>query len=208
MSDRLCALLVRRGRPLEVGQVVAQVFRMRGCPLALQRKLVAELVDQDARLAWLGRDLVGLAPPKWASQNVADASFCVVDLETTGGSPGNSKITEIGAVRIDRLEIVDRFSMLVDPERPIPDMISRLTGITSAMVEGQPEIGEALEQFVRFARDDILVAHNAPFDLRFLTYERRRTAGRYFTQPWLHNYTPQWVAYDWNSRDIWVDRSS
>ena len=189
MSDRLCALLVRRGRPLEVGQVVAQVLRLRGCPLTLQRRLVAELVDGDARLAWLGRDLVGLAPPRWASQRVADATFCIVDLETTGGSPGSSKITEIGAVRIAGLEIVDRFSVLVDPQRPIPDTITRLTGISSQMVVGQPEIGAALEMFVGFARDDVLVAHNAPFDLRFLTYERRRTAGRYFTQPWLDTLT-------------------
>lgn len=189
MSDRLCALLVRRGRPLEVGQVVAQVLRLRGCPLSLQRRLVAEIVDGDARLTWLGRDLVGLAPPRWASQRVVDATFCIVDLETTGGSPGSSKITEIGAVRVSGLAIVDRFSTLVDPERPIPDAITRLTGIDGTMVAGQPEIGAALDRFVAFARDDVLVAHNAPFDLRFLMYERRRTAGRYFTQPWLDTLT-------------------
>ncbi len=87
------------------------------------------------------------------------------------------------------LEIVDRFAVLVDPERPIPETITRLTGITNQMVVGQPEIGAALEMFVGFARGDVLVAHNAPFDLRFLTYERRRTAGRYFTQPWLDTLT-------------------
>ncbi len=189
MSDRLCALLVRRGRPLEVGQIVAQVLRLRGCPLTLQRRLVAELVEADARLTWLGRDLVGLAPPRWASQSVADAAFCIVDLETTGGSPGSSKITEIGAVRVEGLRITARFATLVDPERPIPETITRLTGISDAMVAGKPEIGAALEEFVAFARDDVLVAHNAPFDLRFLTYERRRTAGRYFTQPWLDTLT-------------------
>jgi len=189
IADRLCALLVRRGRPLEVGQVVAQILRMRGCPLHLQRHLVAEIVDGDARLAWLGRDLVGLAPQRWACERVVDATFCIVDLETTGGSPGTSKITEIGAVRVSGLQVVDRFSVLVDPERPIPDSITRLTGINSQMVAGQPEIGAALEQFVAFARDDVLVAHNAPFDLRFLTYERRRTAGCYFTQPWLDTLT-------------------
>jgi DNA polymerase III epsilon subunit-like protein len=170
MSDRLCALLVRRGRPLEVGQIVAQVLRLRGCPLTLQRRLVAELVEADARLTWLGRDLVGLAPPRWASQLVADAAFCIVDLETTGGSPGSSKITEIGAVRVEGLRITARFATLVDPGRPIPETITRLTGISDAMVAGRPEIGAALEEFVAFARDDVLVAHNAPFDLRFLTY--------------------------------------
>ena len=185
MPDRLCALLVRRGRPLEVGHVAAQLLRLRRCPERLQRKLVAEIVEGDARLAWLGRDLVGLAPPDWSDTDLADAAFCVVDLETTGGSPGHSKVTEIGAVRVRGLEVVDRFETLVDPGRPIPAVVTELTGIDDGMVQGRPDIAEALEGFTAFAGQDVLVAHNAPFDLRFLNYERRRLAGRYFTQPWL-----------------------
>jgi len=185
LADRLCALLDRRGRPLEVGHVVAQVLRMRTCPERLGRRLVAELVDGDARLAWRGRDLVGLAPPGWATTPLGEASFVVVDLETTGGSPGMSKVTEIGAVRVRSLRAVERFGTLVDPGRPIPPPITALTGIDDRMVAGQPGIEEALERFAAFCGEDVLVAHNAPFDLRFLNYERRRLAGRYFTQPWL-----------------------
>lgn len=185
MPDRLCALLVRRGRPLEVGHVAAQLLRLRRCPERLQRRLVAEIVEGDSRLAWLGRDLVGLAPPDWSDTGLADAVFCVVDLETTGGSPGHSKVTEIGAVRVRGLRIEERFSTLVDPGRPIPPVVTDLTGIDDRMVAGSPEIPAALERFVAFAGQDVLVAHNAPFDLRFLNYERRRLAGRYFTQPWL-----------------------
>src|SRR6185436_5131436 len=96
LADRLCDLLARRGRPLEVGHVAAQLLRLRRCPERLQRRLVAEIVAGDARLAWLGRDLVGLAPPDWSDTHRAEATFCVVDLETTGGSPGHSKVTEIG----------------------------------------------------------------------------------------------------------------
>ena len=88
LPDRLCALIVRRGRPLEVGHVAAQLLRLRRCPERLQRRLVAEIVEGDARLAWLGRDLVGLAPPDWSSAGLGSATFCVVNLETTGGSPG------------------------------------------------------------------------------------------------------------------------
>jgi DNA polymerase III subunit epsilon len=185
LADQLCALLVRRARPLEVGHVVAQVLRVRGCPERLGRRLVAELVDGDARLAWHGRDLVGLAPPGWTTTPVSEASFVVVDLETTGGSPGMSKVTEIGAVRVRGLEVTERFCTLVDPGRPIPPAIIDLTGIDDVMVAGQPGIEEALERFSAFCGEDVLVAHNAPFDLRFLNYERRRLAGRYFTQPWL-----------------------
>jgi DNA polymerase III subunit epsilon len=146
---------------------------------------VAEIVEGDARLAWLGRDLVGLAPPEWSVTRLAEATFCVVDLETTGGSPGHSKVTEIGAVRVRALCIEDRYSSLVDPGRPIPAAVTELTGIDDRLVAGSPDIASVLPGFVAFAGQDVLVAHNAPFDLRFLNYERRRLTGRYFTQPWL-----------------------
>ncbi len=185
LADKLCDLLARRGRPLETGHVVAQVLRMRTCPERLQRRLVAEIVDGDPRLTWRGRDLVGLAPPGWAATTLDEATFCVLDIETTGGAPGRSKITEIAAVRLRGGASIDRFEVLVDPGGPIPAPITRITGITDAMLVGQPRIEEALERFVAFVGDDVMVAHNAPFDFRFLNYERFRIAGRYFTQPWL-----------------------
>lgn len=185
LADKLCDLLERRGRPLETGHVVAQVLRLRSCPERLQRRLVAEIVDADERLAWRGRDLVGLAPPGWAATPLGEATFCVLDIETTGGAPGRSKITEIAAVRLRGGEIIDRFECLVNPGRPIPAPITRITGITDTMLVGQPRIEEALERFVAFVGNDVMVAHNAPFDFRFLNYERFRIFGRYFTQPWL-----------------------
>lgn len=189
LPDRLCTLLARRGRPLEVGHIASQLLRLRRCPERLQRRLVAEIVAGDPRLAWLGRDLVGLAPTDRFDTGIEEARFCVVDLETTGGSPGYSKVTEIGAVRVRGMEVVDRFSTLVDPGRPIPPAVTAITGIDDVMVAGRPDIETALTSFVAFAGDDVLVAHNAPFDLRFLNYERRRLAGRYFTQPWLDTLT-------------------
>ncbi|MEW6583363.1 MAG: exonuclease domain-containing protein, partial [Actinomycetota bacterium] len=185
LADRLCALLERRGRPLEVGHVVSQLLRLKGCPERLGRIMVGEIVDGDARLTWHGRDLVGLAPEGWAGLDLADASFCVVDLETTGGSPGRSKVTEIAAVRVRGLEVRESLVTLVDPGHAIPAVITSITGITDEMVTGQPDIAQALPLLLDFCGGDILVAHNAPFDLRFLNYERRRLMGSYFTQPWL-----------------------
>ena len=185
LADRLCDLLIRRGRPLEIGHVVAQVLRVRQCPEALQRRLVAEIVDADQRLTWRGRDLVGLAPPGWATTKIREATYCVVDLETTGGAPGKSKITEIGAVRVRGGEILERFTTLVNPGHEIPPPIMRITGIRNEMLVGQPRIDEVMERFVEFVGDDVMVAHNAPFDLRFLNFERHRISGQYFTQPWL-----------------------
>lgn len=111
--------------------------------------------------------------------------LCVVDLETTGGSPAGSRITEIGAVRLDGLRETDSFVSLVDPGCPIPPVVRELTGIDDALVAGAPAIGDAMGRFIRFAGDAVLVAHSAPFDLRFLNYERHRMGEGFFTQPWI-----------------------
>jgi DNA polymerase III epsilon subunit family exonuclease len=115
--------------------------------------------------------------------------YCVVDLETTGGSPGRSRITEIGAVRVAGLAPAERFCTLVDPRCPIPPVVRTLTGIDDDMVAGAPPVADALARFAAFAGQDVLVAHNAPFDLRFLNYERRRLDGGFFLQPWLDTLT-------------------
>lgn len=119
------------------------------------------------------------------SMRADEVGYCVVDLETTGGSPGRAFVTEIGAVRMRGLRVVDRFSTLVDPGAEIPEEVTALTGIDAGTVAGAPPVDEALAAFTAFAGDDVLVAHNAPFDLRFLNYERRRLAGDCFTQPWI-----------------------
>jgi DNA polymerase-3 subunit epsilon len=99
---------------------------------------------------------------------LAEVTFVVVDLETTGGSPKDSTITEIGAVKVRGGEVLGEFQTLVDPGREIPPYISVLTGITTAMVVSAPRIGSVLPAFLEFARGAVLVAHNAPFDIGFL----------------------------------------
>jgi len=97
-----------------------------------------------------------------------DATFVVVDLETTGGSPLGSGITEIGAVKVRAGEVLGEFHTLVNPGEPIPPFIAVLTGITDTMVATSPRIDTVVPAFLDFARDCVLVAHNAPFDLGFL----------------------------------------
>ncbi|MDQ1712385.1 MAG: polymerase subunit epsilon [Frankiaceae bacterium] len=104
-----------------------------------------------------------------------DTTFVVVDLETTGGSPATSAITEIGAVRVKGGEVEGTFQTLVHPGAPIPAFIAVLTGITDAMVAGAPPIDVALPAFLEFARGAVLVAHNSPFDLGFLKAACART---------------------------------
>ncbi|WP_082227131.1 DEDD exonuclease domain-containing protein [Demequina rhizosphaerae] len=95
-------------------------------------------------------------------------TFVVVDLETTGTSPGTARITEIGAVKTRGGEVVGEFQTLVDPGMPIPPMIVALTGITDAMLVAAPRIETVLPSFLEFLGDAVLVAHNAPFDTGFL----------------------------------------
>src|SRR5690606_9079188 len=94
---------------------------------------------------------------------LADTTFVVVDLETTGGSPDGSQITEIGAVKVRGGEVLGEFQTLVRPSTPIPPFITVLTGITNQMVASSPRIESVLPAFLEFARGAVLVAHNAGF---------------------------------------------
>ncbi len=97
-----------------------------------------------------------------------DVTFCVLDLETTGGSASNCEITEIGAVKYRGGVEIGRFQTLVDPGRPIPPFITILTGITEMMLLGAPRIEEALPTFLEFTGESVLVGHNLRFDMSFL----------------------------------------
>ena len=118
-------------------------------------------------------------PGRWESQRsfdelgrrLQDVTFCVVDLETTGGSAKDgSMITEVGAVKVRGGEVLGEFQTLVNPHQAIPAFIAVLTGITDSMVAGSPPIEQVLPQFLEFAQGCVLVAHNAPFDVGFLRH--------------------------------------
>jgi DNA polymerase III subunit epsilon len=99
---------------------------------------------------------------------LSEVTFCVVDIETTGGSPIDDAITEIGAVKYRGGERLGSFRSLVDPRRPIPPYVAHLTGIDDRLVSGEPAIEQVLPSFLEFFGGSVFVAHNAGFDHGFL----------------------------------------
>ncbi|WP_242247980.1 3'-5' exonuclease [Bacillus cereus group sp. BfR-BA-01523] len=94
--------------------------------------------------------------------------YVVIDFETTGFNPYNDKIIQVAAVKYHNHELVDQFVSYVNPERSIPDRITSLTGITNYRVSDAPTIEEVLPLFLAFLHTNVIVAHNASFDMRFL----------------------------------------
>lgn len=116
--------------------------------------------------AYLVDDLTEIAPG--AGSQSLDGTYVVFDLETTGFSPIQDKIIEIGAVKVERGVITERFSTFVNPKIPIPFKITQLTSITDDMVVDAETIDVVLPKFLDFIGDAVLVAHNAGFDVSFI----------------------------------------
>jgi DNA polymerase-3 subunit epsilon len=115
-------------------------------------------------------DTVGSdARPDTADVPLRDLSFTIVDVETTGWSPDEAGITEVGAVLMRGGSVVAEFTSLVNPGTPVPASITELTGISDHMLALAPSVAAVLPGLLAFAEGSVLAAHNAPFDLGFLT---------------------------------------
>ncbi|MBI2168857.1 MAG: hypothetical protein HYU28_05060 [Actinobacteria bacterium] len=108
---------------------------------------------------------------------LGDVTFAVLDLETTGFEPGHAKITEIGAAKYRRGELLETLATLVDPQTPLAAAVSDLTGIDDVMVRGAPLIEAVLPPLLEFVEGSVIVGHNVGFDRSFLD-AALRSAGR------------------------------
>ena len=146
--------------------------------LALRGRL-PEGLEEVARLMFRGsRGFREVTPGHWAIVLDGDVlemlragRFVVFDLETTGGKPPTERITEVGAVRIERGRLTERFQTLVNPDKPIPPFVARLTGITNKKVRRAPKIEAVLPRFLEFIEGYLPIAHDVFQDLRFIDQE-------------------------------------
>ena len=151
-------------------EVVDSVMNIRQPEPNLAKLLVSDLVRNDPRLS-LNDGMVELKPFNHDALNLFETDYVVLDFETTGAKCPPCRVTEIGAYRVEKGKITDKFHTLVNPETPIPIFITQLTGISDSMVRSAPKFREVADDFLSFIGNAVLVAHNAPFDIRFLNHE-------------------------------------
>ena len=123
--------------------------------------------------------------PELENRKLSELTYTVFDLETTGLNPNEGdEIIAVGAMRMvnGRLLQDERFEQLVDPQRSVPWTSVKIHGIHPEMLKGKPKIQDVLPMFHEFAKDTILVAHNAAFDMRFLQLKEENT-GVQFVNP-------------------------
>jgi DNA polymerase III epsilon subunit family exonuclease len=165
--------------PMRPHVLAREVLGMARVEESIAERLVGTLLGEDRAFERTGDGCWRLTPvsPAGAARSLAEIPFVVVDVETTGGRPPGDRVTEIGAVRMRAGRVEGEWSSLVNPGRPIPGFVARLTGIDDARVSGAPPFEALAEEFLEFLGGAAFVAHNARFDWRFLNAELLRARG-------------------------------
>jgi DNA polymerase III epsilon subunit family exonuclease len=178
--DRLGETLEEQG-PLSVCDAARSLFATSTISAGLASSLLAEVTAGDSRVVCTGAtvSLAGAGPDPL----LEDAAFVVFDLETTGLSGERDRICEVGAVRVRGLEAVDSFQSLVNPGVALPEPIARLTGLRDPELRRAPRAATVVGRFLDFAGEELLVAHNARFDQRFLEKQLLLLHGRRLSEP-------------------------
>jgi DNA polymerase-3 subunit epsilon len=175
--DRLVDALEEQG-VLSAVEAARVLFATSSIPEGLACSLLEEVTTGDSRVVCAGAS-VSLAGER-SDPLLEEAEFVVFDLETTGLSAARDEICELGAVRVRALEPADSFQSLVNPRIPLPEHVARLTGLRQEELRKAASVDSVVRRFLSFAGDDLLVAHNARFDQRFLEQQLR---GRRLSEP-------------------------
>lgn len=173
LVDRALAALAQESRPAQ--WLAAHVLGLAQAPELIAERLAVALLGADPRVQRLADGRWALVSAAGGPPRLEECAFAVVDVETTGSSAaGTDRIIEVAVVLVqgERRELV--FESLVNPGRPIPPVVTAITGITEAMVRPAPRFEEVAEPLLDALAGRVFVAHNARFDWRFVTAELRR----------------------------------
>ena len=180
-----------RGGPADSRSLIASICQLSCLPEMVAEHMAVTLLRDHPRFTRTadgGWRLSEPAAPAWRLASPAEEpllsslSFAIVDVETTGTRPDQGdRITEIAVVTVRDGEVVDVYETLVNPERPIPPFITRLTNISWEMVRDKPPFRDVCADVLRALDGNVFVAHNANFDWRFVSAEVSRTTGRALT---------------------------
>jgi DNA polymerase III subunit epsilon len=171
--------------PADAQSLISHVCQLPGAPPNIAEHMAAALFAGHQRFMrdtigrWCLRDSNAATYRSAALRELAGESFVVVDVETTGSRAGaGDRITEVAAVLVRDGTATTVFDTLVNPERPIPPMVSSLTNITWSMVKNAPKFADVCDQLLGALEGHVFVAHNAGFDWRFICTEVERATGR------------------------------
>ena len=154
-------------------EITDSIFQLANATSELAASLVKDLVQNDPRFT-LAESHLTIKPNDFDSQPLRDLEFVVIDVEAIAGKSRPTRIIELGACRVTGGRIVDQFETLVNPDLPLPPFISTLTGITEEMLATAPPFSGIAEQWLDFAGDAVLAAHNSNFDVTLLNQEIAR----------------------------------
>jgi DNA polymerase-3 subunit epsilon len=183
LADRAADLLA--AGPADAQTLVSYVCSLASAPRAVAEHLATAMFAGHTRFMraadgrWQLATAADRRPVNDASPDLNRASFAVVDVEATGSrAMFGDRITEIAVVRVKGDSVATVFESLVNPDRPIPPQITRLTNITSDMVRRAPRFRDICDQLLGVLEGQVFVAHNVGFDWRFISTEVQRVTGR------------------------------
>ncbi len=175
--------LKQEGKPVSYLALARKILKDDGLSEEAAKAILDPLLEsnphfsQDEKGRWSAVDAV------LKGHILPDTTFCVVDIETTGGRPPQHRVTELAAVKVKNGKVLGEYHRLVNPGREIPWSVVRLTGITDAMVLDQPDLTELLPSFLDFIDGTVFVAHCANFDFHFIRYFASEYLGREIAPP-------------------------
>lgn len=175
LLERAVEYLTDGPRPPQ--ELAREVFGLKNAPDAVAGRLAVALLGADPRVVQLPDNRWAMVPTGVDSPLLEECAFAVVDVETCGGQRGQDRVTEIAVVLVQGERIETVLDTLVNPERPIAPMVTRLTNITNDMVRGAPTFAELADEVLAALAGRVFVAHNSRFDWGLVTGELRRTRG-------------------------------